>query len=204
MAGESQSAIRALHARGWTDTAIGRMVGRDSSLIHQISVGKKPGTNLAGSLEALRGTGLPGPKSAKTLPAVRLPEAPRRVRASGQEASVRESGKRDSHAGGALILPNGQRRITGHTKASARFVAGLSSDLGPNNRVKVVYQGVDGRWHTLAQKGGMSPQALRAHLGSGKNWRDALAELIAIYYPKGTAPAPTGEAEFFIVSLGRA
>lgn len=213
MAGEAQAAIGALHAAGWTDTAIGRMVGRNSSLIHQIAVGKKPGANLAAPLEALRETGIPGPRSAKQLPPVVLPEASRRTRSSGLPARVRESGNRASSPGGAELLPNGQRRITGSSKAVAKHAASVAQALGGRAteggtvRVKIAYKGADGRWHTLAQKGGLSPEKLREYAArGGQSWRDALADLIALFYPNGggTAPAADLETEFYIVRLGAA
>jgi hypothetical protein len=42
-----------MKARGMSDSAIARAIGRDSSLISQISRGKKPGANLAPALKAL-------------------------------------------------------------------------------------------------------------------------------------------------------
>ena len=200
----SGDAIHTLHARGWTDSTIGRMVGRDSSLVHQISVGKKPGRNLTESLESLVKSGLSGPKSTKQLPNVPVISPERRRRAGGLPARVRESGNRASSPGGARELPNGTRYIKGGTKGSARFAATVADGLSGNARIKVAYKGVDGKWHTVAQKGGMSPEVLRRYLGSGRSWRDALAEMIAKYYPRGGGVAPTGEAEFYIVNLGAA
>jgi|SRR5690348_500809 len=229
--GESRSAIAALHARGWTDSAIGRAVGRDSSLIHQIGAGKKPGNNLAGTLGALRDSGAAAPKSAKSLPALpALPSAPRRQTAQGMPARVRlprsEQGTRGprlppapkSHdrrgrgrAGHAPAreLPNGARRIEGHTKASARFAAGLAADLSPNARVKIAYRDKAGNWHTLGQKGGLRPDLIRRYLSPGRSWLDVLADLIELMYKRRPGDeddelAPDGEAEFYIVGLGDA
>lgn len=49
----SRSSIERLRRAGYSDTAIGRAIGRDSSLIAQVGRGKKPGKNLAASLDAL-------------------------------------------------------------------------------------------------------------------------------------------------------
>lgn len=223
----SRAAIEALHTRGWTDTAIGRLVGRDSSLIHQVGVGKKPGSNLAGSLNALVDSGLRGPKSSRLLPDIPVMEPARRLRASGLPAGVRMGrverealrggptgapvrigaathGARTvaPHIGGAVReLPNGQRRITGASKASARFAAGLAGDMGGASRIKIAYKDKDGKWHTIGQKGGLTPEALRGYT-RGRSWREALAAMAAHFYAKGGGGEPTGEAEFYIVGAG--
>lgn len=49
----NQERIARLHARGWTDTAIGRELGRDHSFIRQVRLGKKPGSTLTGGLRTL-------------------------------------------------------------------------------------------------------------------------------------------------------
>ena len=207
----SREDIAALHARGWTDSAIGRAVGRDSSLIHQIAVGKKPGNNLAPALDALKAGGAPGPKTARQAPAVAgpLPEAPRRVRASGQPARVRHSAKEPAaregrpasapreHLAGARELPNGQRTISGSSKASAKFAAGMASDTG-HARIRIAYKDAQGKWHSPGRKGGLTPEQLREFL-KGRTWREALAAIAAYFYGPGAASEPTGEAEFYIV-----
>ena len=226
----SREAIETLHARGWTDTSIGRLLGRDSSLVHQVAVGKKPGSNLAGSLNNLVNSGIAGPKSSRLLPDVRVLEAPRRVRASGEPARVRlgrverealRGGPTGGPVGGARRLtggaggptggetrpprpehvrelPNGQRQITGSSKASANFVAGLAGDMGGHTRINVAYKDANGKWHMPARKGGMSPEQLRAFT-RGRTWREALAAMAEYYYGAATEAAPTGEAEFYIV-----
>ncbi len=210
----SRDDIAALHARGWTDAAIGRAVGRDSSLIHQIALGKKPGRNLSPALDALNARGVAGPTSAREAPAVagRLPDAPRRQRASGQPARVREgkapggsprAGKSArtprTHREGAQQLPNGQKRITGSSKASARFAAGVAGDLG-HARIKIAYKDVNGRWHSPGQKGGLTPEQLR-HFLQGRTWREAIAAIAEYFYGAGATggAAPTGDAEFYVV-----
>lgn len=210
----SRDDIAALHARGWTDAAIGRAVGRDSSLIHQIAVGRKPGRNLGPALDALAARGVAGPATSRQAPAVagRLPEAPRRTRASGQPARVREgkiiggsprAGKSASapreHLGGARELPNGQRYISGSNKATARFAAGVASDTG-HARIQVAYKDVNGKWHSPGRKGGLTPEQLREFL-KGRSWREAIAAIAEYFYGKGATggAAPTGEAEFYVV-----
>ena len=53
----SQQHIRALLARGESYSSIGKKLGRDGSLIRQISLGKKPGNNLTAALSELDSTG---------------------------------------------------------------------------------------------------------------------------------------------------
>ena len=77
----AQASIAALKAQGWSDARIGRAVGRDSSLIHQISAGKKPGNNLRDVLADMA-KGKP-PKA----------PAPRRMTKAGAAAHVRTSAK---------------------------------------------------------------------------------------------------------------
>lgn len=91
----SQDLILALRAQGASMAAIGRSVGRDSSLISQIAAGKKPGANLYGALDSL--TKAPNP-----LDAIRYAApvaAPRRVRASGVQARTRTPGRIATKAG---------------------------------------------------------------------------------------------------------
>lgn len=223
----SREAIETLHARGWSDTAIGRLLGRDSSLIHQVDVGKKPGRNLSGSLNALVESGLQGPKSSRLLPDIPVLEPARRLRASGEQARVR-LGRAEREAlrgpmgeppagraarrllggeGGEARaprpehvreLPNGQRQITGSSKATANFVAGLAGDFGEHTRINVAYKDADGKWHMPARKGGMSPEQLRAFT-RGRSWKEALAAMEAYFYGRSGGAAPTGEAEFYIL-----
>jgi hypothetical protein len=49
----SRSSIERLRHAGYSDAEIGRAIGRDSSLIGQVRRGRKPGKNLAASLDAL-------------------------------------------------------------------------------------------------------------------------------------------------------
>ena len=78
--GTSQELIGRLLERGLTKAEIGRRLGRDSSLIGQVYAGKKPGSNLADSLQDLL-DGKP----------VREPE--RRTDNAGKPRPVRKSKK---------------------------------------------------------------------------------------------------------------
>lgn len=202
----SRDDIAALHALGWTDAAIGRAVGRDSSLIHQIAVGAKPGRNLTPALDALRARGVAGPASAREAPRVAgpLPPTPRRTRASGQPARVREGAQYRRWASSApprkwgRELPNGQRQIEGSTKRSARFAASMAQAQGDSARIKVSWQDQSGRWHTFGAKGGMTPQALR-ELMQGRTWRQTLTEMAAMSYGRSAAGSqPSGVTQFYI------
>lgn len=73
---ESARLIRDLNRKGMSDAAIGRALGRDSSLIGQIRKGKKPGRNLTPALESLNAGNAPAPVS-------------RRITRSGEVARVR-------------------------------------------------------------------------------------------------------------------
>lgn len=53
----SREYIHLLQSEGWSYAKIGRALGRDGSLIRQVAVGKKPGTNLTGALQELSNTG---------------------------------------------------------------------------------------------------------------------------------------------------
>ena len=96
----SQASILQLRERGFTDTQIGRLVGRDSSLIKQISTGKKPGANLADTLASFL---------AKPKADVQRVEVPRRLSKAGTVAEVR-SGVRQ-------IVPGMTDRVKITTKA---------------------------------------------------------------------------------------
>ena len=178
MASEAQQAISELHARGWTDTAIGRQVGRDSSLIHQVAVGKKPGTTLAAPLQALAASGLPGPKSGKALPNIALPAAGVRTRKGGGAARVRAGSER-----GQKKLNSGHIQVKMASKAAAVEAAETAAKM-PGATVKLVYQVkiVEGRkvryeWHPL-NRHGITPQQLRQAAVGNPRWIAALHDLI--------------------------
>lgn len=225
----AQGLISTLHGRGWTDAAIGRALGRDSSLIHQGATGKKPLNNLVGALGEIVNSGANGPRSARAASAVQVTPPPRRTRASGQPAQVRLSraereargptGKATRRPRGhftaaerskAKRLPNGQTLLTGDSVRSARLAADIADGMSGNARVKVSYLGKDGKWHTLGSKGGIAPETLKDQLKGRRDWVAALNELIGIYYPaKGGGGAdwgadPSGAAEFYVVGLGNA
>jgi hypothetical protein len=84
----SREIITRMHARGVSYEDIGRLVGRDSSLIGQIARGKKPGTNLTPSLEAVSRVRKPDSYLRRNGPL----EPPRRVTRAGTPAQVRRGG----------------------------------------------------------------------------------------------------------------
>lgn len=225
MATEAQSLIGTLHSRGWTDSAIGRAVGRDSSLIHQGSTGKKPLANALDSLREMVASGANGPKSSKSPTFTPSTMPTPRVRASGQPAAVRQSREEQAaraadrrheaairgarHTGkgelaSATALPNGQKTIAGHTVASARLASAVADGMSGNARVKVTYRGVDGKWHTLGSKGGFSPEVIYGMLKgrrTGSSLAGVLGEMVGRFYKGGTAPDASGEAEFYVVTI---
>jgi hypothetical protein len=104
-------------------------------------------------------------------------------------------------------LPNGQRVVTGNTVASGRFVADLADGMSGNARVKVNYKGADGKWYLLGRKGGISPEVIKEYLKGrrrGESLADAIRSMLADFYEEGEDPDESGEAEFFVVQLGRA
>lgn len=88
----SQAHIVALQKRGFTDSSIGRAVGRDSSYIYQIRTGKKPGVTLESSLRSVLQGGQPSPKpGAKPLVEAQRRKVPNIGRAGMHEAGVRKT-----------------------------------------------------------------------------------------------------------------
>lgn len=77
----TQDEVNALLADGMSKAEIARAVGRDSSVISQITSGKKPYANLQPTLRALREQRAGRP--------VTIPQAPRRTTRSGAPAKVR-------------------------------------------------------------------------------------------------------------------
>lgn len=90
----SQELIQQLQAKGFSSAAIGRAVGRDSSLIGQIAKGAKPGRNLTQSLGELLVTG-----EIRTAPH-------RRTASNGTLAKIRASRGQESVV---PQVPQGQR-----------------------------------------------------------------------------------------------
>lgn len=195
---EAQQLISDLRQMGWTDSAIGRAVGRNSSLIFQGSTGAKPLNNLLGSLREMVSAGVVGPKVARELPFVPsvLPEP--RVRSSGQPARVREGHDRHAQAVAAgresgrirrvepsdranvRELPNGSKFIEGHTVASVRLAADIADGLSGNARVKINVRGTDGKWRTLGKRGGISPEALKGYFTGDRRGAGAGGGLAAL------------------------
>jgi hypothetical protein len=87
---EAARLITALHTRGWTDSAIGRAVGRDSSLIAQGARGAKPLHNLIPAFKELTASGQAPPSASERAPRVSVP---RRTGRAGTTAKVRAAGK---------------------------------------------------------------------------------------------------------------
>lgn len=77
----TQDEVHALMAQGMSKAEIARAVGRDSSVISQITSGKKPYANLEPTLRAIREN-----RAGRAVP---VPEAPRRTTKSGARAKVR-------------------------------------------------------------------------------------------------------------------
>lgn len=213
---ESGDAIHRLHARGWTDEAIGRAVERDSSLIHQVSVGKKPAHNLTAKLNAIAESDVRGPKVAKQAPYalrnVSLPPAPRRLTKAGQPARYRGIPRPEpfpkgthigrlrqlpqgTHAGNVRFLPNGQRFIEARTLYDARTAIGEAASMGSNN-MKIAFLGTDGKWHTVGSHG-LNSQWVEEMLSNKKSLADGLnAILDALHY---TTARAAGVAQFYVI-----
>ena len=83
MSATSRELIEMLTGQGLSKRAIGRAIGRDSSLISQVSKGSKPGANLQGSLDELRRRLEAGQRVQPVT------EPARRTKASGAVARVR-------------------------------------------------------------------------------------------------------------------
>ena len=77
----TQDEVHALMAQGMSKAEIARAVGRDSSVISQITSGKKPYANLEPTLKAIREQ-----RAGRDVP---IPQAPRRTTRSGAPAKVR-------------------------------------------------------------------------------------------------------------------
>jgi hypothetical protein len=94
--------VNALLADGMTKADIARAVGRDSSVVSQITSGKKPYANLEPTLRAVR--------EQRTGREVPVPQAPRRTTKGGQAAMVR--GKTNI-AGGRIVRVKRQAAASG-------------------------------------------------------------------------------------------
>lgn len=119
----SRELIESLIARGFSQRAIGRAVGRDSSLIAQIRKGAKPGANLTPALAQLAATGkvesAPERRTTKAggVAKVRRPTKPsiarltrdaqgriRRAPMSGKESTIKARLQRIARAGGRVVI----------------------------------------------------------------------------------------------------
>ena len=97
---KSSTSIAKLKKKGWTEARIAKAVGRDSSLISQISRGNKPGNNLRESLSKLA-SGKP------------VPVPSRRTTKSGSKARVRGEAMAGISVGhlGMKTFINDMRRV---------------------------------------------------------------------------------------------
>lgn len=84
-ASASTRILEALHRGGMTDQQIGKALGRNSSLIRQVRLGKKPGRNLENALRQLQSRR-------------QITPPPRRTTRAGEQARVR-AGRRVTPSG---------------------------------------------------------------------------------------------------------
>ncbi len=87
---EAQQLIARLQARGWSYHQLGQLVGRDSSLLRQGALGKKPLRNLLSALRQIEATSQ-GPELVHTLGSLLVP---RRQTRAGTPAAVRQRPER--------------------------------------------------------------------------------------------------------------
>lgn len=80
----SRQIINELVAGGMSKSAIGRAIGRDSSLVSQISKGAKPGTNLRGALEQIQKGEKPSEPARRVNKATGKPQAVRKSKKAAQ------------------------------------------------------------------------------------------------------------------------
>lgn len=221
---EAQLLIHELRAAGWTDQAIGRAVGRNSSLIYQGGTGAKPLNNLLSSLREMVASGVQGPKVARSLPFVPTPPESR-LRASGQPARVREGRDRHEQAVAAgrasgqarripaedrasvRELPNGQRVIAGDTVASVRLAADVADAMSGNARVNIVVKTADGHWQKIGKHGGIRPDTLKEYFAGMRRGGGAGAGLAALAADMNYDELDLGddpEFELYVTELGEA
>ena len=135
----SQASILQLREQGFTNTQIGRLVGRDSSLIKQISEGKKPGANLS---EALAGfVGKPATEAKPVDVARRLSKSggPAKVRAGVHEAipgradriQINTEQGRKSQVNQIQRVPKDAKVFLTVTVKKIRYVPDFTSDGTP-------------------------------------------------------------------------
>jgi|GEM_PF-3777090 len=106
----SRELVEQLLQDGMSKAEIARAVGRDSSVISQITAGRKPYANLVPTLEALA--------AQRQGQEVTVPRAPRRVAKSGQLAQVRRR-----TAGGRTVRVHSKSAIKGGAKSIANRLA---------------------------------------------------------------------------------
>lgn len=135
----AQEAIALLRSRGLTDQAIGRAVGRNSSLIFQIGRGAKPGRNLLAPLADLL-AGRPVTEPERRRQRVRTPTpsaAGWRTKRYGKQAIANTAGDSLEKELRAAAAKGWMVGITVHTKkgksqASVHYSSEESSPLSSN------------------------------------------------------------------------
>lgn len=153
--GSSKELIGQLRETGWNFSKIGKALGRDSSLISQISAGKKPGRNLEASLREL----LTGKKAEE----IAKPE--RRKNKSGQTAKVRESAKakaereererKEREKAEAAARKEAERKQKAEESAQRRL-----ERFDPGTRVVMYITTKSGRTITLGSNGGINVELI--------------------------------------------
>jgi len=114
----SKDEVNALLADGMSKADIARAIGRDSSVVSQITSDKKPYANLEATLRAVREN-----RAGRPTP---IPEAPRRTTKSGQPARVR--GKTNI-AGGRTVRVKRQAVANGARSVLRRLRAAAAADM---------------------------------------------------------------------------
>lgn len=188
MATEAERLIGELHARGWKNADIARVLGRDPSLIRQGAIGKKPITNLVPGLESLvaSGRGSSFALTERITPPSRLTSAGAPARVRGQAGPPAPPAP--PRVGEQRILPGGQvyQRVISTDQATSYL-----SGLRPDQHVTISYKGADGQWHTLGKKGGYKVSTLQSKLrgprGGHRTWSSVAREIARGVYGPGSA-----------------
>ena len=172
----SKTIINELTAKGFSYSKIGRLLGRDASLISQIAKGKKPGANLAEPLKQIqRGE------------SVKAPE--RRLAKSGETAKVRQSKKPQAPS----LLKDKQGRIK-HAPETGKervFMDRLNKIAASGGKVSFRVTTEDGKTFVLFSKGGFYAQKanyeMRNHEAGAFDWLREQAENLG-----GNLPGASG------------
>lgn len=173
---ESSKIIAELQGKGYSFSKIGRLLGRDASLISQIAKGKKPGANLAEPLKQIqRGE------------SVKTPE--RRLAKSGEAAKVRQSKK--PAAPKLLKDKEGRIKHAPETGKERVFINRLNKIAAGGGKVSFRVATEDGKTFTLFAKGGIYAQKanyeVRNHEAGAFDWLREQAENLG-----GNLPGASG------------